>query len=71
MLGVRASIKLWIVEAFEWREAKPSASLTSRMLSKLPKRILNSIDVQLKHRLFFRILPLPLYSVIIRKIHER
>ena len=36
-------------EAFEWHEAKPSASLASRVLSQLPKCIHNSIDAQLKH----------------------
>ena len=53
----RASIELWMhagswestTEAFEWHEAKPSASLTSRVLSQLPKCIHNSIDAQLKH----------------------
>ena len=53
----RASIELWMHagswdstrEAFEWHEAKPSASLASRMLSQLPKCIHNSIDAQLKH----------------------
>ena len=53
----RASIELWMHagswestrEAFEWHEAKPSASLASRVLSKLPKCIHNSIDAQLKH----------------------
>ena len=32
-------------DAFEWHEAKPSASLASRVLSQLPKRIHNSITV--------------------------
>ena len=53
----RASIELWMHagswestrEAFEWQEAKPSASLASRMLSQLPKCIHNSIDAQLKY----------------------
>ena len=36
-------------EAFEWHEAKPSASLASRVLSQLPKCIHDSIDAQLKH----------------------
>ena len=36
-------------EAFEWHEAKPSASLAFRVLSQLPKCIVNSIDAQLKH----------------------
>ena len=36
-------------EAFEWHEAKPSASLASRVLSQLSKCIHNSIDAQLKH----------------------
>ena len=36
-------------EAFEWHEAKPSASVASRVLSQLPKCIRNSIDPQLKH----------------------
>ena len=36
-------------DAFKWHEAKPSASLASRVLSKLPKCIHNSIDEQLKH----------------------
>ena len=36
-------------EAFEWNEAKPSASLAFRVLSQLPKCIHNSIDAQLKH----------------------
>ena len=36
-------------EAFEWHEAKPSASLASRVLSQLPKCIHNSIDAQLNH----------------------
>ena len=36
-------------EAFEWHEAKPSASLASRVLSQLPKCIHNLIDAQLKH----------------------
>ena len=53
----RASIELWmhagswesIREAFEWHEAKPSASLASRVLSQLPKCIHNSIDAQLNH----------------------
>ena len=39
-------------EAFEWHEAKPSASLASRVLSKLPKCIHNSIDAQPKHGSF-------------------
>ena len=39
-------------EAFEWHEAKPSASLASRVLSQLPKCIHNSIDAQLKHGSF-------------------
>ena len=39
-------------EAFEWHEAKPSASLASRVLSQLHKCIHNSIDAQLKHRPF-------------------
>ena len=39
-------------EAFEWHEAKPSASLASRVLSQLPKCIHNSIDAKLKHGLF-------------------
>ena len=37
------------LEAFEWHETKPSASLASRVLSQLPKYIHNSIDAQLKH----------------------
>ena len=53
----RASIELWTHagswestrEAFEWHEAKPSASLASRVLSQLPKCIHNSIDAQPKH----------------------
>ena len=53
----RASIELWMHagswdstrEAFEWHEAKSSASLASRVLSQLPKCIHNSIDAQLKH----------------------
>ena len=53
----RASIELWMHvgswestrEAFEWHEAKPSASLASRVFSQLPKYIHNSIDAQLKH----------------------
>ena len=36
-------------EAFEWHEAKLSASLASRVLPQLPKCIHNSIDAQLKH----------------------
>ena len=36
-------------EAFEWHEAKPSASLASRVLSKLLKCIHNSVDAQLEH----------------------
>ena len=36
-------------KAFEWNEAKPSASLASQVLSQLPKCIHNSIDAQLKH----------------------
>ena len=32
-----------------WHEARPNASLASRMLSQLPKCIHNSIDAQLKH----------------------
>ena len=36
-------------EAFEWHDAKPSASVASRVLSQLPKCIHNSIDAQLKH----------------------
>ena len=36
-------------ETFEWHEAKPSASLASRVLSQLPKCIHNSIDAPLKH----------------------
>ena len=36
-------------EAFEWHEAKPSASLASRVLSQLTKCIHSSIDAQLKH----------------------
>ena len=56
----RASIELWMHagswestrEAFEWHEAKPSASLASRVLSQLPKCIHNSIDAQLKHGQF-------------------
>ena len=36
-------------EAFEWHEAKPSTLLASRVLSQLPKCILNSIDAQLNH----------------------
>ena len=36
-------------EAFEWHETSPSASLTSRVLSQLPKCIHNSIDAQLNH----------------------
>ena len=56
----RASIELWMHagsweskrEAFEWHKAKPSASLATRVLSQLPKRIHNSIDAQLKHGLF-------------------
>ena len=36
-------------ETFEWHEAKPSASLASRVLSQLPKCIHNLIDAQLKH----------------------
>ena len=36
-------------EAFEGHEAKPSASLASRVLSQLPKCIHNSIDAQLNH----------------------
>ena len=39
-------------EAFEWHEAKPGASLASRVLSQLPKCIQNSIDAQLKHEPF-------------------
>ena len=35
-------------ETFKWHEAKPNASLASRVLSQLPKCILNSIDAQLK-----------------------
>ena len=38
-----------IREAFEWHEAKPSASLASRVLSKLPKCIHDSIDAQPNH----------------------
>ena len=53
----RASIEFWMHagswestrEAFEWHEAKPSASVASRVLSQLPKCIHNSIDAQLKH----------------------
>ena len=53
----RASIELWMHAgswestrgAFEWHEAKPRASLTSWVLSHLPKCIHNSIDAQLKH----------------------
>ena len=49
----RASMELWMHagswestrDAFEWHEAKPSASLASRVLSQLPKRIHNSITV--------------------------
>ena len=56
----RASIELWMHagswestrEAFEWHEAKPSASLASRVLSQLSKYIHNSIDAQLKHEPF-------------------
>ena len=56
----RVSIKLWMHvgswestrRAFEWHEAKPSASLASRVLSQLPKCIHNSIDAQLKHGAF-------------------
>ena len=52
----RASIELWTHvgswestrEAFEWLEAKPNASLASRVLSQLLKCIHNSIDAQLK-----------------------
>ena len=55
-----ASIELWkhagswesTREAFEWHEAKTSAFLASRVLSKLPKCIHNLIDAQLKHRPF-------------------
>ena len=36
-------------EAFEWHEAKRSASLASQVPSQLHKCIHNSIDVQLKH----------------------
>ena len=36
-------------EAFEWHEAKPSASSASRVLSQLPKCIHKSIDAQLKY----------------------
>ena len=36
-------------KAFEWHEAKPSASLASRVLSQLPKCIHNSTDAELKH----------------------
>ena len=35
-------------EAFEWHEAKPSASLASQVVFQLPKCIHNSIDAQLK-----------------------
>ena len=53
----RASVELWMHagswestrEAFGWHEAKPGASLASRVLSQLPKCIHNSIDAQLKH----------------------
>ena len=56
----RASIELWMHagswestrEAFQWHEAKPSASLASRVLSQLTKCIHNSIDAQLKHEPF-------------------
>ena len=56
----RASSELWMHagswestrEAFEWHEAKPSASLASRVLSQLPKCIHNSTDAQLKHGTF-------------------
>ena len=39
-------------QAFSRHEAKPSASLASRMLSHLLKCIHNSIDAQLNHRPF-------------------
>ena len=48
----RVSFELWMHagswestrEMFEWHEAKPSASLASRVLSQLPKCIYNLID---------------------------
>ena len=53
----RASIELWMHlgswkstrEVFEWHEAKPGASLASRVFSQISKCIHNSIDAQLKH----------------------